>query len=111
MVTTPTLMADALSFQDFFASRKQPAIAKHQYLPKAPKRIRLLPRPPGGNQQVLPNVLAGFERTEAGVAAEGSNCAGRSPAQLGSENLSTASLRRAGCFPAEPYRGVVKQTA
>jgi hypothetical protein len=28
--------------------------------------------------------------------------AGRSPAQLGSENLSTASLRRSGCFPAEP---------
>jgi hypothetical protein len=31
------------------------------------------PRPPGfialGHQQVLPNVLAGFERTEAGVAA------------------------------------------
>jgi hypothetical protein len=64
------------------------------------------PRPPGfialGHQQVLPNVLAGFERTEAGVAAEGSHCAGWSPAQLGSENLSTASLRRSGCFPAEP---------
>jgi hypothetical protein len=64
------------------------------------------PRPPGfialGHQQVLPNVLAGFERTETGVAAEGSHCAGRSPALLGSENLSTASLRRSGCFPAEP---------
>ena len=59
-------------------------------------------RPPGGHQQVLPNVLAGFERTEAGVAAEGSHCAGWSPAQLGSENLSTVSLRRSGCFPAEP---------
>jgi hypothetical protein len=33
---------------------------------------------------------------------EGSHCAGRSPAQSGSENLSTASLRRSGCFPAEP---------
>ena len=33
---------------------------------------------------------------------EGSHCAGWSPAQLGSENLSTASLRRSGCFPAEP---------
>ncbi len=60
------------------------------------------PRPPGGHQQVLPYGLAGFERTEAGVAAEGSHCAGWSPAQLGSENLSTASLRRSGCFPAEP---------
>jgi hypothetical protein len=50
----------------------------------------------------LPNGLAGFERTEAEVAAKGSHCAGRSPAQWGSENLSTASLRRSGCFPAEP---------
>ena len=33
---------------------------------------------------------------------EGSHCAGWSPAQLGSENLSTVSLRRSGCFPAEP---------
>jgi hypothetical protein len=33
---------------------------------------------------------------------EGSHCAGRSTAQWGSENLSTASLRRSGCFPAEP---------
>ncbi len=33
---------------------------------------------------------------------EGSHCAGRSPAQWGSENRSTASLRRSGCFPAEP---------
>jgi hypothetical protein len=49
----------------------------------------------------LLNVLAGFERTEGGVAAEGSSCAGRSPAQLASENLLTASLRRSGCFPAE----------
>jgi hypothetical protein len=32
---------------------------------------------------------------------EGSHCAGLSPAQWGSENLSTASLRRSGCFPAE----------
>jgi hypothetical protein len=65
------------------------------------------PRPPGfialGHQQVLRNGLAGFERTEAGVAAEGSHCAGWSPAQWGSENLSTASLRRSGCFPAEPW--------
>jgi hypothetical protein len=61
------------------------------------------PRPPrGGHQQALPNVLAGFARSEAGVAAEGSHCAERSPAQLSSENLSTASLRRSGCFPAEP---------
>jgi hypothetical protein len=58
------------------------------------------PRPPGGHQQVLQNVLAGFKRTEAGVAAEGSHCAGQIPAQLGSVNLSTASLRRSGCFPA-----------
>jgi hypothetical protein len=35
---------------------------------------------------------------------EGSNCAGQSPAQWGSENLSTASLRRSGCFPTEPCR-------
>jgi hypothetical protein len=64
------------------------------------------PRPPGfialGHQQAWPNVLAGFERTEAAVAAEGGHCAGRSPAQLASENLLTASLRRSGCFPAEP---------
>ena len=64
------------------------------------------PRPPGfialRHQQVLLNGLAGFERTEAGVAAEGSHCAGWSPAQWGSENLATASLRRSGCFPAEP---------
>ena len=33
---------------------------------------------------------------------EGSHSAGWSPAQWGSENLSTASLRRSGCFPAEP---------
>ncbi len=44
-----------------------------------------------GHQQVLPDVLAGFERTEAGVAAEGSHCAAGSPAQLGSENLSMTS--------------------
>jgi hypothetical protein len=50
----------------------------------------------------LPNGLAGFERTAAGVAAEGSHCAGQSPAQLGSENPSMASLRRSGCFAAEP---------
>jgi gamma-glutamylcysteine synthetase len=47
--------------------------------------------PPGfidlGHQQVLPNVLAGFERTEAEVAAEGSHCATGSPALLGSENV------------------------
>ena len=65
------------------------------------------PQTPGiialGHQQVLPNVLAGFERTEAGVAAEGSHCAGWSPAQWGSENLSTASLRRSVCLPAVPY--------
>jgi hypothetical protein len=43
------------------------------------------PRPPGfialGHQQVLRNVLAGFVRTEAGVAAFGSHCAGWSPAK------------------------------
>jgi hypothetical protein len=64
------------------------------------------PRPPGfialGHQQVLPNVLAGSELTVAGVATEGSHCAERSPAEWGSEKLSTASLRRSGCFPAEP---------
>jgi hypothetical protein len=36
------------------------------------------------------------------VAAEGDHCAGRSPAQWGSEDLSTACLRRSSCFPAEP---------
>jgi len=55
---------------------------------------RPAPRPPGfialSHQQVLPNGLAGFERTETGMAAEGSRCAGRSPAQRGSENLPTA---------------------
>jgi hypothetical protein len=65
------------------------------------------PRPPGfialGHQQVLPNVLAGFERTEAAVAAEGSHCAGRSPTLFGSRNLSTPALRRSGCFAAGPY--------
>jgi hypothetical protein len=65
------------------------------------------PRPPGfialGHQQVRPNVLAGFERTEAGVAAEGGHIADLRPAIFGSENLSTASLRRSGCFPAVPY--------
>jgi hypothetical protein len=39
---------------------------------------------------------------ESGVAAEGSHIAGLRPAMFGSENLSTASLRRSGCFPAEP---------
>ena len=71
------------------------------------------PRPPGfialRHQQVLLNGLAGFERTEAGVAAEGSHCAGRSPAMLGSENLATASLRRSSCFSAEPCPGTVKR--
>jgi len=46
-----------------------------------------------GHQQVWPNGLACIERTEAEVAAEGSNCAGWSRAQLGSENLWTVSLR------------------
>jgi hypothetical protein len=59
------------------------------------------PDPREAMRQALPNVLAGFERTEAGVAAEGSHCAGWSSAQWCSENLSTASLRRSGCFPAE----------
>jgi hypothetical protein len=41
------------------------------------------PRPPGGHQQVLLNVLAGFERTEAGVAAEGSHCCQAEPGTVG----------------------------
>jgi hypothetical protein len=65
------------------------------------------PRPPGfialGHQQVLPNVLAGFERTEAAVAAEGSRSAGRRPTLFGSRNLATPGFRRSGCFAAGPY--------
>jgi hypothetical protein len=40
---------------------------------------------------------------ELGVAAEGGHIAGLRPAMFGSGNLSTASLRRSVCFPAEPY--------
>ena len=60
------------------------------------------PRPLGDHQQVFPNLLPDLKRTESRVAAEGSHIAGLRPAMFGSENLSTASLRRSGCFPAEP---------
>lgn len=55
-----------------------------------------------GHQQVMSPVLAGSERMDERVAAEGSHIAGRSPAPLGSRKLSTASLRPSGCCPAEP---------
>jgi hypothetical protein len=45
------------------------------------------PRPPGfialGHQQVLPNVLAGFERTEAGVAARRQHLCRAKPGTVG----------------------------